>query len=227
MALSGSYDFSLTARQVITFALRKCNIVGLNQDPSAAAAEDARIQLNLMLKDWQQKGPHLWKKTEGSVTMTNAIQSYDLAATLNPLRVLDARYRDTNSIDLPMEPLERSEYFDLPDKTSSGIPTTWYFDPQRGAPTLYVWPVKPTITTETLRLTYQKRIDDIDSLDDDIDVAQEWLLTVGYNLTSLLLDDYPVEGREADRIIARAELLHGQALDFDREDTVVFCPSEY
>lgn len=227
MALSGSYDFSLTARQVITFALRKCNIVGLNQDPSAAAAEDARILLNLMLKDWQQKGPHLWKKTEGSVTLTNATQSYNLAATLNPLRVLSVRYRDTNSRDLPMEPLERTEYFDLPDKASAGIPTTWYFDPQRGAPTLYVWPVKATITTETLRVTYQKRIDDIDTLDDDIDVAQEWLLTVGYGLASLLLDDYPVDGKESDRIIARAELLHTQAKDFDREDTLTFEPSEY
>jgi hypothetical protein len=227
MALSGSYDFSLTARQVITFALRKCNIVGLNQDPSAAAAEDARILLNLMLKDWQQKGPHLWKKTEGPVTLTNATSSYNLAATLNPLRVLSVRYRDTNSKDLPMEMLERTEYFDLPDKSSAGPPNTWYFDPQRGAPTLYVWPVKATITTETLRVTYQKRIDDIDTLDDDIDVAQEWLMTVGYGLASLLLDDYPVDGKESDRIIARAEMLKAQAEDYDREDTLVFCPSEY
>lgn len=226
MALSGSYDFSLTARQVITFALRKCNIVGLNQDPSAAAAEDARLLLNLMLKDWSIKGPHLWKKTESAVTMTNATATYSLAS-INALRVLDVRYRDTNNRDLPMTPLERSEYFDLPDKASTGTPTSWYFDPQRSTPTLYVWPLKPTITTETLRLTHQKRFDDIDSLDDDIDIVQEWLLTVGYNLASLLLDDYPIEGKESDRIVARAEMLHAQAKDFDREDTLVFCPSEY
>jgi hypothetical protein len=226
MALSGSYNFSLTAREVITFALRKCNIVGLGQDPSAAAAEDARLLLNLMLKDWSIKGPHLWKKTESSVAMTNATASYDLSS-INALRVLDVRYRDTSSRDLPMTNFERSRYFDLPDKASAGIPSTWYFDPQRGAPTLYVWPVKPTITTETLRLTHQKRFDDIDTLDDDIDIVQEWLLTVGYNLASLLLDDYPVDGKESDRIIARAELLHAQAKDFDREDTLVFEPSQY
>lgn len=221
MALSGSYDSNLTGRQAITFALQKCNIVGFNAAPSAEAAEGARLTLNLMLKDWSIKGPHLWKKTEASVTMTNATASYDLSS-INALRVLDVRYRDTSSRDLPMEALERTEYFDLPDKASAGIPTTWYFDPQRTTPTLYVWPVKATITTETLRLTHQKKFDDIDSLDDDIDVPQEWLLTVGYNLASLLLDDYPVDGKEAERIIARAELLHAQAMDFDREDTLRF-----
>lgn len=227
MALSGSYDFTLTARQVITFALRKCNILGLGEDPDADQAKDARILLNLMLKDWSIKGPHLWKKTEGAVTLTNATASYDLFGGLNPLRILSARYRDVNSIDLPMTPMVRDDYFDLPQKASTGIPTTYYFDPQRGAPTLYVWPVKATITTETVRVTYQKRFDDVDTLDNDIDIVQEWLLTVGYNLASLLLDDYPIEGKESDRIITRAEILKSEAMDYDREDMLQFCPSEY
>lgn len=224
MALSGSVNFSLTAREAISFALKKCNIIGIGATPSAAQAEDARLALNLMLKSWQMTGPNLWKKTEGSVTMTNAAASYDLSATLNPLRILSIRYRDTNSRDLPMEEMERTEYFDLPDKTSAGIPNMYYFDAQRSAPTLYVWPVKATITTETLRVTYQKRSDDIDTLDNDIDVPQEWLETVGYNLASRLLDDYPIEGKEADRIIARAEIFLRAAMDFDREDSVTFTP---
>jgi hypothetical protein len=87
--------------------------------------------------------------------------------------------------------------------------------------------VQATVTSETLRVTYQKRFDDIDTLDDDIDVAQEWLETVGYNLASRLLDDYPVDGKESDRIIARAEIMLQTAKDFDREDTVCFYPSEY
>jgi hypothetical protein len=227
MALSGSYDFSLTAREAIDFALKKINVVGLGQSISAAEAEDARLALMLMLKSWQQRGPHLWKKTEGSVTMTNAAASYNLFATLNPLRILDVRYRDTNSIDLPMKMRERSQYFDLPDKAAAGTPVTWYFDPQRGAPTLYVWPVKATITTETLRVTYQKRTDDVDDLDDDIDVSQEQLETVGYNLAARLLDDHGIGGEVANRIIARAEMLLVEAMDYDREDTLVFCPGEH
>lgn len=227
MPLSGSADFSLTAREVITFALRKCNIVGLNQDPSAAAAEDARLALNLMLKTWSMTGPHLWKKVKGAVTLTNATPSYDLAATLNPLRVISARYRNASGTDLPMKMLLDEQYSDLPIKLTAGPPNQYYFDPQRSAPTLYVWPVLAAVTTETLQLTYQRRFDDIDALDNDLDVAQEWLETVGYNLASRLLDDYPVDGKEADRIVARAEGMRLEAKDFDREDSVVFEPGEY
>lgn len=227
MPLSGSADFSLTAREVITYALKKINVLGLGQSVPAADAEDARLALNMMLKSWQQRGPHLWKKTEGTITLLNATASYNLAATLNPLRIIDLRYRDTTGRDMPMEEIERSEYFDLPDKASAGIPTTWYFDPQRGAPTVYAWPVKATITTETLQATYQKRTDDIDDLDNDIDVPQEWLETVGYNLAARLLDDHAIGGEIASRIIARAEQLHLEAKDFDRESTITFDPSGY
>jgi hypothetical protein len=226
MALSGSYDFSRNARELITFALKKISVVGLGASISADEMEDARIALNMMLKSWQMKGPHLWKKTEGSVTLTDATQSYNLFATLNPLRILDMRYRDTNTIDLPMELMTRTEYFELPDKAAAGIPTQWYFDPQRGAQTLYVWPVKATITTETLRVTYQKRFDDIDDVDDDIDVEDWGLEAVAYNLAARLLDNHGIEGVTAQRIVARAEMLALDAMDYDREDTIVFCPGE-
>lgn len=218
MALSGSVDFSINARELITKTLRKMAVLGVAQSLDADEAEDARVELNLMLKGWQRSGPHLWKKTEGSVPLLAATASYDLAATLNPLRILSARYRDTASRDLPMRLFTRDDYFDLPLKSSSGIPTQYYFDPQRGAPTLYVWPVKATITTETIQVTYQKRIDDIDDLSDDIDIPQEHLDVVIYALAERLLDDYGIEGEPAQRIMLRSQQLLAQAMDWERED---------
>jgi hypothetical protein len=177
-----------------------------------------------MLKGWQRSGPHLWKKTEGVVTPLAATASYDLALTLNPLRVLSVRYRDTAARDLPMRQFTRDAYFDLPVKTSAGIPTQYYFDPQRGAPTLYVWPVKATITTETLLVTYQKRIDDIDDLANDIDIPQEHFDVVLYALAERLIDDYGIEGEVAQRIMLRSQSLLQSAMDFEREDDVYFTP---
>lgn len=222
MALSGSTDFSINARELITKTLRKLEVLGLTQALDADEAEDCRIELNLMLKGWQRNGPHLWKKTEGSVTLTNATVSYDLAATLNPLRILAARYRDTAGRDLPLRLFTREDYFRLPIKTSSGIPTQYYFDPQRGAPTLYLWSVKPTVTTETIQLTFQKRLDDIDDLSNDIDIPQEHFDVVMYALAERLLDDYGIEGEVATRIISRSQGLLGDALDWEREDEVIF-----
>nr|QBM02660.1 hypothetical protein [uncultured archaeon] len=224
MALSNSYDFSLTARQVIVYALQKLNVLALTQALDADEAAAALQELNLMLKTWQRRGPFLWKRVEGSVSLVAATASYDLAATLNPLRIMSIRYRDTSSNDLPMRLFTRQEYFDLPSKTSTGTPTQYYFDPQRGAPTLYVWPVKATVTTETFKVTYHKRTDDLDDLANDIDIPQEELETIGYGLAARLLDSYGIEGEVANRILMRAEQLGDEAQDFEREPVTRFVP---
>lgn len=222
MPLSGSTDFSINARELITQALRKMNVLGLTQALDADEAEDNRIELNMLLKGWARSGPHLWKKAEGSIPLVNATASYDLAATLNPVRILSARYRDTAGRDLPMRLFTRQDYFDLPLKSSTGIPTQYYFDPQRGAPTIYVWPVKQTVTTETIRVTYQKRVDDIDDLSNDIDIPQEHFDTLLYAFAERRLDDYGIEGEVAQRIIGRSQSLLASAQDFEREDEMIF-----
>jgi hypothetical protein len=224
MPLSGSQNFSINARELIEQALRKMAVLGVAQALDADEAEAVRVELNTMLKGWQRKGPHLWKKTEGSVTLVNATASYDLAATLNPVRIMSMRYRDTAGRDLPMRPLTRDEYFDLPLKTSTGIPAQYYFDPQRGAPTIYVWPVQATVTTETLKVTYQKRIDDIDDLSNDIDIPQEHFDVVLYALAERLLDDYGLDDAVARRISARSQALLQEAMDWEREDDTYFAP---
>jgi hypothetical protein len=227
MALSGSVNFSLNAREVITATLRKMGVLGVAQSLDADEAEDCRVELNAMLKGWQRHGPHLWKTLQGSVTLVAATASYDLTATLNPLRIMSLRYRDTAARDLPMRLFTREEYYDLPVKTSAGIPAQFYFDALRGAPTLYVWPVKAAITTETLQATYQKRMDDIDDLSNDVDITQENFDTLIYAFAARMLDSYGVEGEVAKRIIQRSQALLESASGFDREDVVRFVPDRY
>ena len=225
MALSGSYDYNLNALEVITYALKDIlNVVPLTQSLDADEAAAALQTLNLMMKSWQRKGPHLWQKTEGDITLVNATASYDLSGTLNPLRVLSVRYRDTASTETMLREYTREQYFDLNDKATAGTPTQYYFDPQRGAPTLYVWPVQAVITTEVLKVTYHARTDDLDALTDDINVPREELETVAYGLAARLLDGYGIEGEVATRVLKRAEALVRDALDWERENSIVFMP---
>jgi len=224
MALSGSTDFSLNAREVITATLRKMAVLGVAQVLDPDEAEDCRIELNTMLKGWQRHGPHLWKTEEGAIPLLANTASYDLSLTLNPLRIMSMRYRDAQARDLPMRLFTREEYFDMPLKTSTGVPTQYYFDVQRGSPTVYVWPLLTTVTTEVLTATYQKRMDDIDDLSNDIDITQENYDTLIYAFAARLLDDYGVEGEVAKRIIGRSQGLLDDAMSFDREDVVRFVP---
>ena len=221
MALSGSIDYDLTARQAIQYALEKINILAKGQTLTVEHSDAAMRELNVMLKEWMVYSA-IWRKKQGSVSLTNATASYSL--TPRPYRILSVRYRNTSSIDLPMEELTSEEYYDLPDKSSAGTPSTWYFEPQQATSSLFVWPVKATVTTETFRITYQRYIDDIDSLDNNIDVTPEWLGTIGYNLAARCADDYGRSGPHIDRIIARAGVLFEEMKDHDRPDMVRFVP---
>lgn len=221
MTTSGSIDFNMTAREVITFALRKINMVDENEDPSSGMAARAMTELNVMLKEWQ-KYEHLWRYTEGSVTLIAGTYSYALSPV--PHRVVDARYRDANTRDLPMMEMTRDDYYDRPIKSATGIPTEWYVDYQRAAATIYFLNVPASITTETVKYTFQRKFEDIDDLANDIDIKQEHFGMAGYNLAARMADDYGRTGEAIGRVIARAEQLRNDALDDDREDFIQFVP---
>lgn len=219
MATSGSIDGNLNAREIVTQALRKIRVVPVFDTPSAEDSAQGLAELTLMLKGWQVRGPNLFRQTEGSVTLVADTASYTLSP--RPVRVYECRYRDAAGRDLPMHELTRAEYFDMPLKTAQGIPTQYYFDPQVGSGKLYVWPVLAAVTSETIRYTYQRVIEDVDSLTDDIDVPQEWQETVVYALADRLQETY---GKDNKTITQRAEMLLRQARDHDRESEVRFVP---
>lgn len=224
MALSASVDFSLTARQVVYDSLEDLGVVGAGETPSAADAEKGRRKLNTLLKSWQRY-PNLWRMTEGSITLVADTYSYDLSTSI-PHRVVSARYRDANSKDLPMEVLTREEYYNLPNKASSGIPTQYYVDYQRSYPVFYLWQALSSVTTETIKYTYLKKFDDIDSLDNDIEIRSEHLKMLIDNLSVALAPSFGrVSSARFAQIKEDAVTGLSMALDDDREDVIRFVPA--
>lgn len=219
MATSGSIDYSLTARGVCTFALEELRETGADETPDASDMAAVLKRLNLMLKSWQMTGPNIWRQTVGSATLVASTASYVLSP--RPHRVIEARYRDTSGRDLPMEELTRSEYYDLPLKTSTGIPTCYYVDHQRSASTLYVWPVPSSVTTETIQYTYQRVFEDLDALENDLDIPQECLELVG---TSLAVRCFALFGKSDKDLERRAMELRAEFEQSDREHVVRFVP---
>lgn len=185
-------------------------------------------ELELMLKDWAIHGPFLFTKREATQTLVADTANYTLS-TSKPIRIIEARYRDTSSPqnDLPMMPLTRDEYFQYPNKTATGTPTTFYLDPQAANPVLYIWPLLDTATTEAVVYTYQRRIEDIDALTNNLDVPQEFLGTVGYALAARLLDDFGVADSVSERVLARSEAMLQSAKDFEREEFLYMRPGFY
>jgi len=60
MAFSGSNNFSATATDIVTIALRKCGVLGEGQTASLAQVEEYLLELNMLLHNMQVDGMSLW-----------------------------------------------------------------------------------------------------------------------------------------------------------------------
>jgi hypothetical protein len=222
MATSGSIDYSLDARAAITAALELVGTVALGLTPNAENTATALKHANLMLKTWGTQ-ERLWIRTEGTVALLAATASYALSAAR---RVTSVRRR-TSSIDTPLEPMSREEYYDYPAKSATGLPYRYYFDPQRTVRTLYVVgvPDAATAASTTLQYTYLRVIEDIDDLANDIDLPQEWLEAFVYALAARLLIPFRrfvSDPLSAAKIEQRATTLYAELSAQDGEDASVF-----
>lgn len=220
MAVSGSVDFNLTRNEIITEAF---GLIGVGVEGEALEAEEMNIgarRLNMMVKAWAADGLHLWKYSEQATTLTNATASYSLSGTSRPLRILNMRY-DDGSTEIPMIEYSRQEYFDLPDRTTAGPPTAWYYDPGRGHSssdgTLYVWPVIATVSSDTVNYTAELPMDDFDASTDNADMPTEWLEALTYNLAVRLCGNYDVPMDERLWLKQQAAEFKFDAENFDRE----------
>lgn len=233
MTTSGSSDYSETARGIATAALRLVGACPLDETPDANLSASALQQLQFMMKTWgADPKPKLWLQTEGTVTLIASTRSYALTAAR---KVISARRRTgtgTAQNDVPLRIASQQDYADRANKLSTGAPLEVYFDPQRAARTLYVWPVPDTATaaSTTIPYTYLRVIEDVDSLNDDLDTPQERLEVLEYSLAARLI--IPTKMHLTDPVGAkmiedRAGQLYGQLSAFDDEDTSMFMQPEY
>lgn len=233
MATSSSSDYSRTARLVATPALELIGACPIGETPAAEDAAKALEELNFQVKTWgADPNPKLWLLTEGSVTLLASTASYALSAAR---KVVSARRRTgtgTSQSDIEINVASRQEYYGIANKLATGSPLTVYFDPQRSARTLYVWPI-PDATiaaSTTIPYTYLRVIEDLDALDDDFDIPQEWLEALKYGLAARLTIPYKTHLADpvaAQKIEERAASLYAQLSAWDDEDGSVFMQPAY
>lgn len=223
MTTSGVITSTMTARQVVTRALKLVGVLQPHDPVEGVVMDDGIETLNLMLKSWQITGPQLWRATEGTITLVSATATYTLSP--RPVDVYECRYRNASGIDLPMERLNRDDHRELPQKSSAGIPTTWYFDKQRDSSTITTWPVLATATTETLRYTYQRVIEDVTNANEHLDVPQEALDLVIHGLAVRMFAEYGATGERARNVRETFMEMKARFDAFDREDSISFEPA--
>lgn len=219
MAVTGT----VTNLDICVSALRKAGVTAQDEAPTAYDIDLAKDTLDRMLKAWQNLDIDLFTVASQSVTLTTAANY-----TLSPVRPLDVRqvnYKSTSGIETPMIEMTREEYDSLPDKTSTGIPTSWYYDRQKENATLSIWPAMSSVSGETLEITYTREINDV-ALDAAADLPGEWWDAAVYGLAARLSDDYDINPTKSATLERKAAIYLDNALRFDREVSVFFASDD-
>ena len=223
MTTSGSIDFNLTATQIISKAFSILGVAAEGESLSTRQYDDGLASLNLLIKTWGAR-PHLWTMTERSVALVEGQAAYTL--TPKPMRVIEARRKVTSSgFETPLSEWSRDEYMAQPNKEAESIPVAFYYNPQTTSGTLYIWPTPSSATAAdmTVKLTYLRRMDDMDSASNDADLPQEWLQPLVWNLANDLEPEYPVnDPRLAAKIEQRARQLLADLSSWDDEPASLF-----
>lgn len=138
-------------------------------------------------------------KTSTTVTIADALTDSVAADAdvftytspiVRPLRVPFARrYNIISAIDTPLLTLARKDYFDLPNKLATGIPTNYYYDPQLAAGYMYIWPA-PVDASNAIKFTWYRPIQDFDISSNTPDLPQEWIDTLIFNLAVVMGPEY-------------------------------------
>ena len=155
MTVSGSRDFNLDVGEIIEEAYERCGL----EVRTGYDARTARRSLNLMFAEWANRGLNLWTVKQGTITLTQGQAQETL--TEDVVDILEVTLR-RNGTDYEVERISRGEYATLPNKTTQGRPSQFYFDRQID-PVINLWTV-PENSTDQLIYYYVRRIDDADNL---------------------------------------------------------------
>ena len=165
MSTSGNSDFEPDVAEYVEEAFERCGL----EYRTGYDGVTARRSLNLLFADWANRGLNQWTVTNSTTTLSQGDEFLDLSATtIDVLDVVIRRTEGSNTTDIAMEQIGRSEYWGLPDKSTQARPTQFFLDKQI-TPRLYIWPASEN-STDQLIINRLVRIEDADAGVNTVDV---------------------------------------------------------
>ncbi len=165
MALSGSTNFEPNVTEFIEEAYERCGL----ELRTGYDLKTAIRSVNLMLAEWANRGLNQWTIEQGTETVVEGQNDYPLNA--NIIDVLDVVVRRTvNNVptDISISRISRSEFINIPNKTTKARPSQFFFD-KLSTPVLKVWPA-PENSTDVLVFNKIVRMDDADKATNTMDM---------------------------------------------------------
>lgn len=165
MATSSSTNFEPNVTEFVEEAFERCGL----ELRTGYDLVSAKRSINLMLAEWANRGLNQWTIEQTTQTVTKGTNQYTLNS--NVIDILDCSIRrdtDGTNLDLQMSKISRSEYLNIPTKSTEARPTQFFLDKQV-SPVLNIWPT-PENSTDVLVFNKLVRMDDADTATNTMDM---------------------------------------------------------
>jgi hypothetical protein len=155
MATSTTTAWFPTVAEIIDEAAERARLTPASLDP--AQQFSARRSLNAIFTAWQTMGNRLGLVTDkATLSLTQGTESYALPADC--FDILEASLR-RDSVDVPMVPISRDVYLQIPSKDVQGRPDRYYIE--RTQPqTLWLWQTS-NVDTDVIVYNYLRMPKDV------------------------------------------------------------------
>jgi hypothetical protein len=178
-----TFEKGFSISDIVEEAYERIGIQGV----SGYQLKGARRSLNILFQEWANRGLHYWEIANNSITLVNNQSVYTMfrapsdgtssaTAVYGVDDILEASYRNAQSIDTPLTKINRSTYQALSNKSSTGSPSQYLVQRfiDKITVTLYLTPG----TSEAgnfFNYYYVKRIQDAGDYTNDADVPYRFV----------------------------------------------------
>ena len=165
MSTSSSTNFEPDVTEFVEEAFERCGL----ELRTGYDLKTAKRSINLMLAEWANRGLNQWTIEQATQTVTKGTNQYTLNS--NVIDILDCSLRrdtDGTNLDLQMTKISRSEFLNIPTKSTQARPNQFFLDKQV-SPVLNIWPT-PENSTDVLVFNKLVRMDDADTATNTMDM---------------------------------------------------------
>lgn len=215
MVVSGTTTFNLDALDIIEEAFERAGL----ESRTGYDIRTAVRSLNLLFQTWANKGFNLWTVEERTLPLVAGQKTYTLGTDITS--VLDHVIRRNDGqqqVDYQITRVSVSTYARRTVKNVESRPTEIYIDRQRDAPQITVWPVPDSTVTYTLVYWILRRINDVGTNTNNMDVPFRFLPAVIAGLAyqiALKRPEVPID--RVTMLKQLADEAYDEAADEDRE----------
>ena len=206
MAVSSTSNFTISAKRLISSALRISGLLAHGKEADLGLLESGMFALNLIARELDVENL-AWTLKESTAMSTVVGQSRYTTTSGLPndiFRIESLAYVDSATADLGISLITKSRYDSYENNNDRGIPYEAYFEDRQDitaqALNFYLTPdsVKP------IRMRYYRRGFDVNAHADEVDFPIHWGSYLRYELAASLGEEAGLSDTKMARLIERA-----------------------